>query len=377
MANPTPRRPVAGPAPRDGGVGVWYAVLIAAVLLVATGLYAFSLYRQVEEWQDAAKQLSIGQELLRKDRDEILEKAREREATLATLEAGREQDQIRLEGLEDQRHRLQADVLRLTQTLAKIEQRESGADVDADQSAAVDRLERERDRLDRDLAKRDAETAKLEATIAELTETLEQSQGELESLRAEKTALDEVSAALELDVERAGQQLAERRQDERLRQIIRGHQASLGEVKPFVAEVGPGDWSVIESWLSQQLARPMAIPDLSDHGLSYEGARLIGSADGPPMVMLLYADAEERPVSLTIGLDRDGEEPLSTREDGGMTWIEWREERHAFFLAGDADPAALEAIGVDLLNEPPRLSEDASVPVSRYIRPGQRPTNGP
>jgi anti-sigma factor RsiW len=144
-----------------------------------------------------------------------------------------------------------------------------------------------------------------------------------------------------------------------------------------VAEVGPGDWSVIESWLSQQLARPMAVPDLSAKGLSYEGARLIGDADGPPMAMLLYEDAEQRPVSLTIALDRRGEKPLTAGEAGGLNVIDWREERHAFFLAGESEASLLEAVGVELLNDPPRMSGDAPVPVSRYVRPGQRPRNAP
>lgn len=372
-----PRRPVAGPAGRDGSIGVWYALLIGAVLLIALGLYAYSLYRQVEEWRDAAEQLSIGQELLRADRDDILEKAREREATLANLEAGREEDQIRLEGLENQRHRLQQDVLRLTQTLAKIEQQENGADADPGQSADVERLSRERDRLDRELAKRDEETAEQEAAVVSLKAALDEKEEARRALDAEKADLDDARAALEAELERVKLRLAERRQDERLRQIIRGHQASLGEVKPYVAEVGPGDWSVIESWLAQQLGRPMAVPDLSDQGLSYEGARLIGNADGPPLAMLLYADAEEQPVSLTIGLDRAGEQPLAVEEEGGLTMVEWREERHAFILVGGGDETMLEAIGIGLLNNPPRLSEDAPVPISRYVRPGTRPANGP
>jgi chromosome segregation ATPase len=214
---------VAGPLPKQSSIGVWYAVLIGAVLLIATGLYALSLHRQIEEWQDAARQLSIGQELLRKDRDEILDKARERESMLATLEAGREKDQIRLDGLEEQRRRLQANVLRLTQNLAQSEPRENSSDANAGQAQAVDKLERERDRLDRILDERDAEVARLQTTISELTETLDKNEGELEALRLEKADFDDARAALELDAVRAKEQLSERRRDERFRQIVRGH----------------------------------------------------------------------------------------------------------------------------------------------------------
>ncbi|MEM9441062.1 MAG: hypothetical protein AAGA73_11495 [Pseudomonadota bacterium] len=374
---PPPRRPVASPLPKQSSIGVWYAVLIGAVLLIATGLYAASLHREIDEWQDAARQLSIGQELLRQDRDEILEKARERESMLATLEAGREQDKIRLDGIEDQRQKLQANVLRLTQALAQSEHQVAGADADADQVQDIERWERERERMDRDLAARESETERLRRTITELTETLDRSETELEMLRAEKDGFEDARVALERETVRVRERLAERREDERTRQIIRAHLASLGETKPYIAELESGDWSVIESWLSQQLARPMAIPDLSSHGLSFEGARLVGDADGPPMAMLLYANPQQRPVSLTIALDRQGEKPLVIGEQEGLKVVDWREERHAFVLAGGVETSMLEAVGVELLNDPPRMSGDASVPLSRYIRPSQRPANGP
>ena len=349
--------------------------MIGAVLLITTGIYAAHLYQQVGEWRQAVNQLTIGQELLRGDRDEILQKVREREAALATLEAERAQGQSRLEGLEEQRQRLQANVLQLTQDLAGSEQRSDRNE--------FERLEGERDRLARELGERNVDMSRLQSALAGtertrvvLQKSVEENEAEIAALREETTALQEVKTALEQESARVLQELAERRQDERIRQIIRGHQASLGEVKPYIVEVGPGDWSVIESWLALQLGRPMAIPDLMDRGWSYEGARLIGSADGPPLVMLLYVDTEDRPVSLTIAPDRSGERSVALDSKGDLTMVGWREERHAFFLTGEADENELKTVGVDLLNQPPRLSEDAPVPVSRHIRPGMRPDDG-
>lgn len=380
----SPRRPTADPTTAEGASGIWYATFIGAVLLIAIGIYAALLYQQVKEWRSAADQLTIGQDLLRADRDEILQKAREREVKLSTLEAAREQDRVRLEGLENQRRRLQGDVLRLTQELARSEQQSNGIAGEADRSAALERLQRERDRLDRELDDQRADVARLEAALAEteltLTEQAESlvtKEARIEEIGAEQADLEAAKSSLELDLERLEQEFALRLQSERQRQIIRGHRASLGEVKPYITEVGPHDWSVIESWLALQLRRPMAVPDLSGHGWSYEGARLLGSSDGPPMAMLLYADAEERPASLTIVRDGAGERPLEARKEGGLDLLDWREERHAFFLAGEAGEEALTTIAVELQNQPPRLSDDAIVPVSRYIRPGKRPTDLP
>lgn len=365
-------------------MGVWYATLIGAVLLIASLIYAAFLYQEVKEWRSAADQFSIGQELLRADRDEILQKAREREVTLSTLEAAREQDRARVEGLESQRRRLQGDVLRLTQELARSEQLSNGRVDNADRLADLEQLRRERGRLDRELKAGRADISRLEAAraeaeqmVVEQRESLLTKEARIEEARAESADLEEAKSALEQDRERLGEELAERLQSERERQIIRGHRASLGEVKPYIAELGPGDWSVIESWLALQLRRPMAVPDLSAHGWSYEGARLLGSSDGPPMAMLLYADADERPASLTIIRDGADERPLEVGKNGGLDLLEWREERHVFFLAGEAGEEALSAIAVELQNQPPRLSDDAAVPVSRYSRPAMRPSDLP
>ncbi|MGI9416981.1 MAG: hypothetical protein ACR2RA_03975 [Geminicoccaceae bacterium] len=383
-----PRRPVARPSsePRHSSeqspIGIWYAAMIGAVLLIATAIYAAFLHQQVKEWRQAAEQLTIGQDLLRADRDEILQKSREREAALSTLEAAREQDRARLDGLDKQRRRLQADVLRLTQQLARNERQANGAA--AGPPVDVDRLQREGDRLERELEALSAEVWRLESAVAEKdqalagqAELLEASETKVETAVAARADLDARKIALEQDLEQLRLEIAERREGDRRRQIVRGHRASLGDVKPYIAEVGPEAWSVIEGWLALQLRRPMAVPDLAGHGWSYEGARLLGSSEGPPMAMLLYADADDRPASLTIVRDKRGERPLQTGENGGLRILDWREERHAFVLAGEAGEEALEAVALDLQNEPPRLSEDAAVPVSRYVRPSFRPDAEP
>lgn len=375
-----PHRPVAD----EGGGGAWYVALISVVLLIALGIYTAYLYQQVDDWRRAAEQLKTGQEMLRFDRDEILQKVRDREVTLSTLEAAREQDIRRLEVLEDQRQRLQSDVVRLTEELARKEQQADGVGEVSEQSAERDRLERSRDRLERELASTRADMSRLETALAEKDRTLTdqaeslwENEAAIEALRVAKADIETAKASLEQEGERLEREMAERQEKQRKRQIIRGHRASLGEVKPYIAEVGPEDWGVIEGWLAQQLRRPMAVPDLSAHGWSYEGARLLGTSDGPPMAMLLYADAEERPASLTIARDRGGERLLAIERDGGLNLLDWREELHAFLLAGEADEEVLKDVAVDLQNQPPRLHEDAPVPVSRYIRPSLRPEARP
>ncbi|NJO38117.1 MAG: hypothetical protein HC871_11520 [Rhizobiales bacterium] len=44
---------------------------------------------------------------------------------------------------------------------------------------------------------------------------------------------------------------------------------------------------------------------------------------------------------------------------------------------GATDQAVLQAVAIDLLNQPPSLSADAPVPASRHVRPALRPGDWP
>jgi len=376
------RKPVAGHRAGSGGapILVWYTALIGIVLLLAALAYIYILHQERSALRQAADQLTIGQELLRADRDDVLENAREREAALSLIEVESQQDRDRLERVEDQRDRLQKDVLRLTQELAENRGRAKAPENGAAQAEAFRDLEREQARLNRDLAGRKAEIEDLKADIsqkdeelADKTRALATKAVEAEAMLSEVEALKTAKAGLEGRADELGHEIEVLHEGSRQRQILRGHQASLGDVNPYIAEVGPEDWRVMEDWLAQQLRRPMALPDLAEHGWTYEGARLLGSSDGPPMAMLLYADAEERPVSLTVTRDQRGEQDLVVSELGGLNILEWREERHAFTLASDVPDDQLRPIALQLMGEPPVQREEASVPVSRYIRPTFRP----
>ena len=354
---------------------VWYAAMIGFVLLLAALAYIYILHQERDSWRRAADQLTIGQEFLRADRDEVLEKAREREAALSVFEAEIQQDRGRLKRLEEQRDRLQSNVLRLTQELAESRGREGGREGEGGQPEAIEELLRDQARLERDLADLKIEIVDKDKEIAERARTFEVKAAENEAIGQENEGLKVEKAALEEKVEELGQAIQTLQEDSRLRQILRGHQASLGEVMPYIAELGPDDWLLMEAWLAQQLRRPMALPDLAEHGWSYEGARLLGVADGPPMAMLLYADPNEQPVSLTITRDQRGQRGLAVSEFGDLKILDWREERHAFTLAGQSPGDELRPIALQLISEPPVENEEAPVPISRYIRPASRPSS--
>lgn len=355
-------------ASKSTSAGVWYLALISTVLLVAVGVYALSLQHRILELENTARQLEIGQDLLRDNRDEILAKGRSLETSLISLETDREREQIRLEGLEGQRERLQAEVVRLTQALAMREHERSG-----DTVIVAD--DNEAQSLTRDLAREQRETAELQSKLSNLVDQLADRQDLLNTLRIERDQAKDAQAAAEAKSAHLHDVIAHRRDDQRFRQILHGHRASLGDMKPYMAELTSSEWSIAEVWLAKQLSRPMAIPDLSAHEIFYEGARLLQGGDGPAMAMLLYQDAKERPVTLTIALDGTGTKPVSTRQTDGLRWLTWRENDHAFFLVGAQDQNVLADIAAGLIDEPPGLSPNSVVPVSRHFRPKRRPAS--
>lgn len=373
---------IASPSTTTSSIAAWYVAVIAALLLVAAGIYIIYLHQQRLELREAANQMSIGRDLLRDDRDELLQKVRERETEVSSMERQAVQVESRLATLQNQRSELGAEVARLTRDLARAEGQLRGDALDGDLSKerpkAGDKAGEQADRRLQEtealLNARNTEIERLEAALDETERLLAQSRDDLR--RQETLVLDagREGTALEEKVERARDELAEARQAFRRGQIIRGHNASLGEVKPYLAEVGPEYWQVIEDWLDEKLGRKMVIPDLSAIGWSYEGARLLISISGPSMVMLLYANREGEPISWTIA--KAPSQPMSpgSRQQAGLNLIEWRDASHAFILAGGADNVVLQVVAAALQAQVDEVSSDSPVPSGRFIRPEFRPS---
>lgn len=359
-------------------IGVWYVAIIAVLLLIAAGIYIVFLHQQRLQWRDAANQMSIGQEFLRADRDELLQKTQEHEAELTVLERQLSTRDLRLASLRQQRQELQADITLLTQDLADAKrQRNASSSVPTADRQSVEgessRLSQELVEKDKVISEHTATIARLEGALIEADELLVKSQSKAREQETLATEMRLEKAAHEERALRSREELVLTRQAFRRGQIIRGHNASLGEVKPYLAEVGPEYWQVIEGWLEQQLQRSMMVPNLSTIGWSYEGARLLVTTDGPPMVMLLYADQRGKPVSFTIAQDSAGERPAMPMLEAGLNLLEWRDDRHAFVLAGEADEVVLQVVASALQDQSNKVASNSTVPSGRFFRPEFRP----
>jgi anti-sigma factor RsiW len=91
----------------------------------------------------------------------------------------------------------------------------------------------------------------------------------------------------------------------------------------------------IESWLGNRLHRKLTVPDLSAHGLTFVGARLLG-VDGTPVAQLLYQapGREHEPVAFCIAPEMGADEAARGEVYAGMQEVTWNRSGYRYVLAG-------------------------------------------
>ena len=351
-------------------LGIWYVAVFTFLLLIAAGIYIVYLYQKQLEWQDAARQLTIGQELLQTDRDDILRSARDREFELQALERELSERDERLASLQAQRTELSTDVARLAQDLAQAERQLQQRSVTGDPGAHALSTAPSNGAGDVQAPKTDH----LRKSLADARKRLEESEDAIDHQALLALEARQAMNRFQDEAARAQDQLTEAQQAFKTSQILHGHYAGFGMNGPFEASLGPEHWQDIEGWLSLHLEQKMTIPDLSAIGWSYEGGRLLRTLSGPPMVMLLYADPKGEPATLTIARDGTGDLPARSQQQAGVQLIQWRDQEEAFFLAGTTDEVTLQVVASALRGKKRSLSENRTVPASRFFRPVFRPS---
>jgi anti-sigma factor RsiW len=120
------------------------------------------------------------------------------------------------------------------------------------------------------------------------------------------------------------------------------HRVYSGQ-KRHLVEVAADEADHIQTWLTASIGAEVRIPDLSEFGLSFQGARLLVAA-GKPVSQLMYLDAEGRVVALCqIATDtpRDG---FGERTIDAFDMVSWGGAGANFVIVGDTGRGDLEAI---------------------------------
>jgi anti-sigma factor RsiW len=117
-------------------------------------------------------------------------------------------------------------------------------------------------------------------------------------------------------------------------------------------EVPASQLAHIQAWLGDLLHRRLRVPDLSDRGLTFAGARLLVVA-GKPVAQLLYhwPGREHEPLGLCIALGSDGDEGPRTDAREGVQQVLWRRTGYTYVLVGWTTPTILNSLANDLMPE--------------------------
>lgn len=112
-----------------------------------------------------------------------------------------------------------------------------------------------------------------------------------------------------------------------------------------LVEVGADEADHIRTWLTASVGAPVPTPDLSEHGLTFRGARLLVAA-GKPVAQLMYTDADARVVALCLIATETPREGVATQTIGDFDMVSWGGTGANYVIVGDQGRADLEAIAV-------------------------------
>lgn len=127
-----------------------------------------------------------------------------------------------------------------------------------------------------------------------------------------------------------------------LEDIADYHRVYAGQDRHLV-EVGAEEAEHIRTWLSATIGAPVPTPDLSAHGLTFRGARLLVAA-GKPVAQLMYTDPENRVVALCLVATETPREGVATRTIGAFDMVSWGGDGANYVIVGDQGRPDLEAI---------------------------------
>lgn len=211
------------------------------------------------------------------------------------------------------------------------------------------------------------ENSGLNKQIAELEQSMQTQAAAFEKHQSQLVGMQQRSTELQAELDDAIQQVIRLRADRRVLQttlqqsepefgadwtiqVAEYHGLYARQAPRHLVEVPAEQSAHIEEWLSDQLGRTMAIPDLSDSGLEFKGARLL-AIGGMPVAQLMYLDDSGEPLAICVmrnimGNARDAERS----EHNDLKLVDWRDRAYQYVVVGSTSFETLEVLA-DKLTE--------------------------
>ena len=127
-----------------------------------------------------------------------------------------------------------------------------------------------------------------------------------------------------------------------LEDIADYHAVYATQVRHLV-EVPATERDHIQTRLTNTIGAGVTVPDLTEHGLEFQGARLLVAA-GKPVAQLMYLDADSRVVALCQIQTPTPREGFAERTIGDFEMVSWGGEGSNFVIVGDDGRADLDEI---------------------------------
>lgn len=120
------------------------------------------------------------------------------------------------------------------------------------------------------------------------------------------------------------------------------HRVYAGQTRHLV-EVPADEADHIETWLTATVGADVRIPDLTQHGLTFQGGRLLVAA-GKPVAQLMYTDADMRVVALCLIQNDTPQDGFANRQIGAFEMVTWGGAGANFVIVGDEGRGDLDQI---------------------------------
>jgi anti-sigma factor RsiW len=136
---------------------------------------------------------------------------------------------------------------------------------------------------------------------------------------------------------------------ERLLDEVAEYHVVFAREREHQVEITADRLDEIQSWLGERLGRKLVVPDLSDRGLTFRGARLL-VVGRQPVAQLVYAfpGRHDRPLALCIAAGPSDEIQLRAHTEGELNLALWARKGFIYVLAGWIDPPVLTALAGEL-----------------------------
>ncbi|MEO1292046.1 MAG: anti-sigma factor [Pseudomonadota bacterium] len=127
-----------------------------------------------------------------------------------------------------------------------------------------------------------------------------------------------------------------------LEDIADYHRVYAGQTRHLV-EVPAEEAEHIQTWLTATVGAEVRIPDLGDHGLTFQGGRLLVAA-GKPVAQLMFTDAEMQVVALCLIQSDTPRDGFAERRIGAFDMVSWGQKNANYVVVGDEGRGDLAAI---------------------------------